>query len=155
MDDEDFVANLRPDNVFGVGGLSDYFDDEDEDDYEEFDDVSSRRQTSVYRGTGSYPTAVSGETLEPGTPVAPQSNGKLGAAITLFIILGGAGLGGYYGGFKGAAGGALVGGALRNLYRAQRTLSAGGDTLSAVKQGAIGAVGAAGGGYLLWTANRK
>lgn len=149
MNDEEFAASLRPDNTFGVAALSDYFD---EDDVPQQADASW--EPPSYQGVANTafagpPMAVSGA-LAP-TQSAP-SNSKLGAAITLFCILAGAGLGWKYGGFKGAAGGAITGGALRNLYRAQKSIST--DTMGAVKQGIVGAVGVAGGGYLLWTARK-
>lgn len=145
--DDEFVSNLRPDSIFGAVGASDYFEEEDQ--HASQQEVQYSEARPYPNAVGSSPVAVSG------APVAnADTSSSLGAAITLFCILGGAGLGWYYGGFKGAAGGAIFGGALRNMYRAQRTFSAGGDTLGAVKQGAIGAVGLAGGGYLLWTARK-
>lgn len=155
--DEDFVSSLRPQSTFGALGASDHFDMEEEDDGydydDEYDDDPSYQQIPQARpithGVGGFPVAVSG------TGAFEEPGSKLGAAITLFCVLGGAGAGWHFGRFKGAAGGALVGGALRNLYRTQRTISSGGDTGSAVKQGIIGVVGILGGGYLLWTASRK
>ena len=157
MHDEQFAADLRPDSVFGTSGTDDYFDDDGEDDvFDEVDDdvpMGAPQQTAYAQpgsnAVGSAPVAVSG------APFGTTPNGSMGAALTLFFLLGGAGVGWYFGKFKGAAGGALVGGALRNLYRAQRTFSSGGDTMGAIRQGAVGTVAAAGGSYLLWTANRK
>jgi hypothetical protein len=155
-DDEDFAASLRPESTFGALGSMDHFDD-DEDEYEEYEDdfAAVPQGPSAYpqpqaNAVGSAPVAVSG------APITAEPTGsKLGAAITLFLILGGAGLGWHYGRFKGAAGGALVAGALRNLYRTNKTIQSGGDAGSAVKQGIVGLAGVGGGGYLLWTANRK
>lgn len=154
MNDEQFASDLRPDSIFGVGGTSDYFNDEEYDDYEDEYPAPTQSEAGyqaqpTFDAVGSSPMAVA-EALP-----APTPNGKLGAAITLFLVLGGAGVGWYFGKFKGAAGGALVGGALRNFYRAKQGLSEGGDPMGAVKSGIVGTVGAAGGGYLLWTANRK
>ena len=154
--DVDFAANLRPDSVFGTAGTDDYFDEDENDDVLDYDDapVGPTNAPSYTQpdanAVGSAPVAVSGTYLGTTAP-----NGSMGAALTLFFLVGGAGFGWYFGKFKGAAGGALVGGALRNLYRAQRTFSAGGDTMSAIRQGAVGTAAAAGGSYLLWTANRK
>lgn len=148
--DEDFVASLRPENTFGALGEYDHFDDDVEDPYDEQEDQAPSLPPSaqqVYpRAMGGFPVAVSG---------VEEPSSKMGAAISLFFILGGAGLGWHYGKFKGAAGGALVAGALRNLYRTHKTIKSGGDAGSAVKQGIVGLVGVGGGGYLLWTANRK
>lgn len=156
-EDEEFAANLRPQSTFGAIGSSDHFDAEEDDyeyeddDYEEGPAVSQLPSRRRYpNAVGSAPIAVSGTSTTEAT-----GSGKLGAAITLFCVLGGAGLGWHFGKFKGAAGGALLGGALRNLYRTNKTLTTGGDTGSAVKQGIVGLAGVAGGGYLLWTANRK
>lgn len=153
--DVDFAANLRPESVFGTAGTDDYFDENEDDDVLDYDDapmgpspVPSYTQPDA-NAVGSAPVAVSG------APLVETPNGSMGAAITLFFLVGGAGFGWYFGKFKGAAGGALVGGALRNLYRAQRTFSAGGDTMGAIRQGAVGTAAAAGGSYLLWTANGK
>lgn len=149
--DEDFVASLRPENTFGVLGEYDHFDVDDEDPYDERDVAEPTYQSlsnqSQPRAVGGFPIAVSGAGEEPPS--------KMGAAISLFFVLGGAGLGWHYGEFKGAAGGALVAGALRNLYRTHQTIKAGGDAGSAVKQGIVGLVGVGVGGYLLWAANSK
>lgn len=170
-EDEDFAASIRPPSIFGAVGTSDSFEEDDYqelDGLEEFDDEDFEPLPAapVYRNASPapsraiprrYPNAVgSAPVAVSGTGSAETQDGsKLGAAITLFMILGGAGIGWHFGKFKGATGGALAGGALRNLYRTHKTITTGGDTETAVKQGIIGILGVAGGGYLLWTANRK
>lgn len=155
-EDEDFAANLRPQSTFGALGAADHFDAED-DEYEYEDDYEEGPAATQFPSRGAYPNAVGSSPIAvSGTPATETTgSGKLGAAITLFCVLGGAGLGWHFGKFQGAAGGALIGGALRNLYRTNKILTTGGDTGGAVKQGIVGLAGVGGGSYLLWTANRK
>jgi hypothetical protein len=165
MNDEEFAATLRPgDNIFGVGGLGDYFDSDGEDDVANTPRAGGAPMESFQVPTYSAPSDRAPQSMQgvgeamvamPESSTPTTSNGKLGAAITLFCLIGGAAIGWHFGRVKGAAGGALVGGAVRNLYRAQRTFSTGGDKLLAVKQGVIGAAVGAGGTYLLYTADRK
>jgi len=95
-------------------------------------------------GFGAYPVAVSGNGTE------GSSNASLGAAITLFMIAAG-GVGGYhYGKAKGAVGGVLAAGGLRNLTQIRGSGLKGGLTT-----GLIGLTGLGLGGYLLFSANEK
>jgi len=146
-EDEQFVESLRPDSVFGSLGAADDFDVETEFDVPYGQDNE----------TAPTPTMQPGPVTSAPSFPAQQSGGSTGAAITLFTVAGGAALGWHFGKAKGAAGGALAGGALRNLYRTQQAVR-GSDAIAksgAVKQGIIGLLGLGLGGYLMWTANKK
>lgn len=158
-EDEEFAASLRPESSLGALGAADEFEEED---YPEYDDGDAfydtapnypQAQPAPYaqpqtNGLGSAPVAVSG------APTGQvNSGGALGAAITLFFLLAGGVAGWKYGRVPGAIGGALVAGGARNLYRAQKNMST--NTAVAVRNGIIGTVAVAGGGYALWTVNRK
>jgi len=161
-EDEQFAANLRPDSIFGGLGASDHFDDDNDgdfdDEYDFEDDVAGYGQAA--RAVGAAPMGVSGEPPAQSVgittgPIAPNTGGdKLGAALTLFSIVGGGAIGWYFGRFKGAAGGALAGGSLRNLYRGQKLLRTG-QPAEGIKMGGIGIAVLGVGGYLLWTANDR
>lgn len=152
-EDEQFAADLRPDSIFGSLGASDF---EDEENFEEYGGIADGWAVS---GEEEVPQGlVEQETVQaPNVSIQPANSGKWGAAITLFALVGGAAVGWRFGGYKGAAGGALAAGAVRNLYRAQRSMRSP-DALEkagSIRPGLIGLVGLGAGGYLLYTAKGR
>lgn len=102
-------------------------------------------------GLGMAPVAVSGaESMVP-IQETKSSSPSLGAALTLFTVAAGGVLGYKYGKWKGATGGVLAAGGVRNLWRAKSQV--GSQDLpvkaSGIQQGIIGLAGFAAGVYLL------
>lgn len=156
-DDESFAASFRSnDNVFGaLGAADDVLDEIDppsESPFLQAPNFLSPAQPSTYgRGFGEDAPAVS---VAP-APATDTSN-RFGAAITLFVLVGGAALGWHFGKGKGAIGGALAAAGVRNLYRAQKGIRSSDVTAraNAVRPGLVGLVGLGAGGYLLYTATK-
>ena len=161
MNDEQFANDLRPASIFGSLGTSDHFDDD-----EQFGEMAGGWD-GIPNAPEAQPNYVS-EMSDSAPRQAPQytaprgmgdatTGSRTAAGLTLLMVAAGGLLGWHYGKIKGATGGVLVAGAVRNLYRAQRDMrSASAEvTASAVRPGLIGLVGLGGGGYLLYKANGR
>jgi hypothetical protein len=157
-DDEYFASALRSsDNVFGELGESDELLEEIES------SVISDSYTPRPHHAQNYPEPVSGVrsvgdiATVAMAPIQTQGGDSLGAAITLFMLIGGAAAGWHLGKAKGALGGALAGAGARNLYRAQKNFRSQDVTTraEAVKPGLIGLIGLGAGAYLLYNASGK
>jgi hypothetical protein len=99
-------------------------------------------------GLGGPPMAVASDELPAQTTPA---NASLGAAISFFTVAAGAAVGYKIKRWKGALGGALLGGGVRNLWRARTAIQASGlaQKGEGIQQGMIGLAGVAAGIYLL------
>lgn len=149
MTDEEFAAELRPSNIFGALGGNDF---EEEDGEVETNGPSHFSSSEVSRTSGGpYTAAGNPDSLAPPT----KSGSSTGAAITLFSLVAGGAVGWHLGKAKGALGGALAGGGVRNIYRAQKTLRGSEGIGTGIQQGVVGAAVLGLGGYLLWTAMNK
>lgn len=87
------------------------------------------------------------------TPTTQNSKASVGAALTLFTLVGGGLIGYRMRKWKGAAGGALAGAGARNLWRAQGAMRSSDLATKAgsVQQGLIGLAGVLAGAYLLFS----
>jgi hypothetical protein len=155
MRDEDFVARLRPDSVFGALGASD-FEDEEVEEFGEMADGWDGSEPDSFSEDAQFSPAANNNVATPTMQPSFQSagGGSTSAGLGLLWLVGGGAVGWHYGRAKGAAGGALAAAGVRNLYRAQGDFrSPSGDVkASAVRPALIGLVGVGLGGYLLHAA---
>lgn len=156
MEDEQFATNIRPDSIFGSLGASDFEGDDVEEYGELADGWGGQDLPEEYDEDSESSSSTDVRTMaQPSQITATQPSSRGSAALTFFLLFGGAALGWHFGGVKGAAGGALTAGAVRNMYRVQRDMRSGSSELQAasVRPGLIALAGLAGGGYLLYMAS--
>lgn len=146
MEDDDL---LLPASSSIFGNQVDFDESEPESEHEP--EPAAKNGQSEMSGLGLAPVAVSGDESVVPIQETKSTSPSLGAALTLFTISVGGVLGYKYGKWKGATGGVLAAGGVRNLWRAKSQVGSQeiSTKASGIQQGIIGLAGFAAGVYLL------